>query len=540
MNTMTETSDLALANVPVADIRPSPTNPRKTFAEAGLAELSESIVQHGVAQPILIRPIVGDPLGCLYEIVCGERRYRATLLAKLASIPAIVRTLDDAEALAIQVIENLQREDLHPLEEARGFRQLLDSGMSADSIAVSVGKSKATIYASLKLCDLCPAVTTMFEAGKFDASIALLIARIPLAELQTKAATEIAQTNWGVRAAKDHIERGYTTNLQKAGWQLNDTKLHPDAGSCKACPKRAGNNKILFADVGANVCTDPTCFAEKRRLHMTTITAKAAENNQRVITGAAAKALMPYTWTTDLEGGEYIDCDKACIRVGTELLSPRGVLGKELPTPCILINPHDGATVLYVIHRETLAPFISQKGLTMPPQPSTSNADAAAKEREMMARLKAERTARQYIFSTIGAAAEKTDDSAVLLQHDNFQALARMLWHKMDRTVRPLVMLKQGWPATWLDWQHRDEIPDAMAAMTPDQTQRLIFTMLMADQCYVNSYNIDGAPDQLNAAAIRFGFDVGTLRAEAKPRPKAAKGKANKAAPVAGAEKEGA
>ena len=147
-------------DAPMERITASKTNPRKIFDDAALADLAASIKKHGVAQPILLRPTHVDAGITFFEVVAGERRFRASKLAGKTTVPAIVRNLSDAEALEIQVIENLQRQDLHPLEEAEGFEVLMrENGYTADVMAEKTGKSKAYIYASLKLCALEPAPT---------------------------------------------------------------------------------------------------------------------------------------------------------------------------------------------------------------------------------------------------------------------------------------------------------------------------------------------------------------------------------------------
>src|SRR5689334_19780351 len=165
--------------IALAAITASKTNPRKRFDQAALDELADSIKRHDVLQPILLRPNGGPDT---YELVAGERRFRAAKAAGLVDIPATVRVLSDAEVLEIQVVENLQRSDLHELEEAEGYEQLLKCShpngerYTVDEIAAKVGKSRSYVFARLKLCALCPEARKAFYAGELDASRALLIA----------------------------------------------------------------------------------------------------------------------------------------------------------------------------------------------------------------------------------------------------------------------------------------------------------------------------------------------------------------------------
>lgn len=298
-------------NVPLECVRPSTTNPRKHFNQTALAELAESIKQHGVAQPILVRPIerAGNSI-VYYEIVAGERRYRASSLAGYSTVPAIVRTLSDVEALEIQVIENLQRADLHPLEEAEGYEQLMKlHHFTADQLADKVGKSRAYIYARLKLCALEPAARQSFFDGALTASTALLVARIPVKKLQQEAVKEITQENYGggvmsTRDAQRHIERKYMLQLKDAPFKTSDEKLCPAAGSCGSCKKRTGNQPELFSDIeSTDVCTDPVCFGEKREAHTKRLRIQAGANGQTIISGPEAKKIMPHNYCRELKNG---------------------------------------------------------------------------------------------------------------------------------------------------------------------------------------------------------------------------------------------
>ena len=286
----------SFGDVPMECITASKTNPRKIFDDAALADLAASITKHGVAQPILLRPTHVNAGATFFEVVAGERRFRASKLAGKTTVPAIVRNLSDAEALEIQVIENLQRQDLHPLEEAEGFEVLMrENGYTAEVMAEKTGKSKAYIYASLKLCALEPKPRQAFYDGKLTKSTALLVARIPVKHLQEQCVGEITQewNPYSTRQAASHIERNYMLDLKKVDFKTADDSLLQEAGSCTACPKRTGNQPEVFADVSADVCTDPICFKSKTEAHVIRIKEVAASQGQMIISGAEAKKLMP-------------------------------------------------------------------------------------------------------------------------------------------------------------------------------------------------------------------------------------------------------
>ncbi len=152
--------------VRIDDIEPNREQPRKEFDPAALAELADSIAQHGVLQPLLLRPMVSGG----YRIVAGERRWRASRMAGLSEVPAVVREMTDGEEMLFALIENLQREDLSPLEEARGFQQLIDvQGLTQEEAASAVGKSRPAVANALRLLHLPEDIQQMVERGELSA-----------------------------------------------------------------------------------------------------------------------------------------------------------------------------------------------------------------------------------------------------------------------------------------------------------------------------------------------------------------------------------
>lgn len=187
------------ASLSIASIVTNPDQPRKSFDETQLSELSDSIKQNGVLQPILVRK-KGDK----YEIVAGERRYQASKLAGLKEIPAIVREIDDAEVFQLALIENLQRSDLTPIEEARGYRQLLDTkGLTQEGLAKILSKSRSAIANTLRLMDLPKEVQDMMEEGQITAGHARAILAVPSEEGRIKLAQKVVAENLTVRQTEN-------------------------------------------------------------------------------------------------------------------------------------------------------------------------------------------------------------------------------------------------------------------------------------------------------------------------------------------------
>jgi ParB family transcriptional regulator, chromosome partitioning protein len=190
-----ETGNEPEAKLPLSVITTNPDQPRKTFDEDMLEELSDSIKQNGVLQPILVRK-----KGTKYEIVAGERRYQASKKAGLKDIPVIIREIDDEEVFQLALIENLQRADLTPIEEAKGYRQLLDSkGLTQEGLAKVLSKSRSAIANTLRLMDLPLEVQDMMEEGQLTAGHARAILAVPTEEGRIKLAQKVVAENLTVR-----------------------------------------------------------------------------------------------------------------------------------------------------------------------------------------------------------------------------------------------------------------------------------------------------------------------------------------------------
>lgn len=244
----------------------STTNPRRTFDESNLAELADSLRSQGLIMPIVVRP-VGD----VYEIIAGARRFRAARLAGLADISARIVHLDDAEALSWQLVENSQRRDVHPYEEAHAYHRLLTlPGYDVTAIAEKTGKSDTHIYARLKLLDLTEEIATVFQEDRITTAHAVLLARLPQ-DRQPDAFAQCWRKDWqdkdGHLLPAKHlsawIESNLYLDLSTAPFDVADAALFPEAGACADCPKHSGYNTRLFADVVEDMCLDAACWKQK-------------------------------------------------------------------------------------------------------------------------------------------------------------------------------------------------------------------------------------------------------------------------------------
>jgi ParB family chromosome partitioning protein len=262
-------------DVPLSQLNESKSNPRRVFEDAALKELAASIGSQGVLSPLLVRPLTENG----FEIVAGARRYRAAQMAELVTVPVRIVNLSDAEALAAQLVENLIRAEIHPMEEAEGFARLLaleEPEYSIEQIGARVGKQPSFVASRLKLVDLVPVAVDAFYANEIGVGHALLLAKLP-AHMQQQALSACFKEVYNngakparillpVRNLQFWIESNVLLVLKEAPFDKRDAQLVPTAGSCADCPKRTGHNKLLFSDdLGkqGDRCTDPGCYLAK-------------------------------------------------------------------------------------------------------------------------------------------------------------------------------------------------------------------------------------------------------------------------------------
>ena len=270
---MKNPSSTEYRDLPLSNLIESATNPRRIFDHEALKELAESIRSQGVLSPLLVRPLTERS----FEIIAGARRYRAAQLAEAETVPVRIVNLTDAESLEAQLIENLQRRDVHPLEEAQGFRALLnldEPKYSIEQISAKTGKSASYCAQRIKLTELTAAVTEAFAKDEIGVGHALLLAKLQPAE-QEQALSACFREDWNggqgkakrillpVRHLHQWIEQNILLILKDAPFSKTDPNVNPAAGACVNCPKRTGGNAQLFADIAEDACTDPACYQSK-------------------------------------------------------------------------------------------------------------------------------------------------------------------------------------------------------------------------------------------------------------------------------------
>ena len=254
---ISQTAVKNIVSVALADLQPSNYNPRKNFDEKSLAELADSIRQQGVLQAIGVRPIAENH----FEIVFGERRYRASQIAGLEEIPAVILDISDETAEEMAVTENLQRKDVTPIEEANAYQKLIESGRhDVQSLAVQFGKNESYIRTRLKFVSLIPEIAQLLEQDELTISVATEICRYGediQHDIYEKHLKEgVLYNSWrGMKASEvaKNIERSYTTDLKRYFF---------DKTVCLSCPHNT-NNMMLFCEEGScGNCANRKCLEE--------------------------------------------------------------------------------------------------------------------------------------------------------------------------------------------------------------------------------------------------------------------------------------
>ncbi len=261
--TFNQTAVKDITMVAISAIRPNSFNPRKHFDAESLNELADSIRQQGMLQPVTVR-LTADGNG--YELVFGERRYRAATIVGMPEIPAIISELSDEEAEETAITENLQRKDVTPMEEANAYQRLMESGRhDLSSLSVQFGKSEAYIRTRLKFASLIPEIATLLETDEITVSVASEICRygedIQREVYEQHLKEDVTYSSWRGQKASEiarNIERQYTADLDRYSF---------DKTLCLSCPHNT-NNMTLFHEGGCGKCANRTCLAEMNASHL--------------------------------------------------------------------------------------------------------------------------------------------------------------------------------------------------------------------------------------------------------------------------------
>ncbi len=519
-------SDNNITMLRVDALHESPFNPRKIFDDTALQELATDIKAHGrVLQPLLVRPripplFVGDPAATAgHEIVFGHRRYRAAELAGLAEVPCMVRALDDDEARRAQISENLQRKDVHPIEEAEGFQALIDNdNQTADTIAAQFGKSRSYVYGRLKLLEACPEIRKACLAGEIGSEVALLVARLRTAKLQEKALEYIKNnfsqtfTDGGKRSfrrIRDMLNEKFTLDLKGVMFDVEDEMLLPLAGNCVTCPKRS-SNAPEFEDVlnevkrssyspqhfGPNVCTDPDCFDLKKKAHLKREADKLVTQGKVVVSGNAARAAISASGEIK---GAYVAAAKL------KELPKFSASGYEYAKDIVLIqDPRTGKT-----HKAVKAEDLKAAGLKMPaPKPvgcrtQRSSREYEAEQRANEAKAAIETKVHRAVYSKVLAELSLSPRTKF-----DLQLLAIYMLDQLDYDTEEVLLEAYG-------AKHTDQIKKKVPDMSADALASLMLAVALSKRVDVSAWNLEEEATYLMTAAKQYEIDVDATRAEA-------------------------
>jgi ParB family chromosome partitioning protein len=256
--------DADFAQIKTDAIDFSPLNYRKYFSEAALNDFAEELKQHGIISPLTVR--VSKDNKNKYELVAGERRLRAARIAGLPTVPAAIVSLTDEQVTEIQLAENLQRENPHPMDEANAVKMMQDTGKTIEEIALRLGKSKQFVYVRLKLLGLIEPIREMFFADAINIQQALEIATISTEgqeDFFKDHCTKWKQKNFELNDLHWYL-RPYRYDLKNAPFDTKDKKLLPDIGACTGCPFNSATVKSLFPEYAKQaVCTNAACYRNK-------------------------------------------------------------------------------------------------------------------------------------------------------------------------------------------------------------------------------------------------------------------------------------
>jgi ParB/RepB/Spo0J family partition protein len=544
---MNTTTEAVFTRLPLDRLHESPFNPRRTFT--AIDELAADIKAQGVIQPIVVRPIVpplfdagaDTPAEAVagHEIVCGHRRFRAAQLAGLVDMPVLIRSMTDEQARLAQISENLSRKDVHPFEEAEGFQALMrDHGYSADQLAQHYGQSRSYVYGRLKLLQACPEIRNACLAGEIGAETALLIARLRNDKLQGKALGYIRGKGYDLkdggkrsfRNVQSLLKEHFTLHLRSAIFPPEDAELVPAAGVCSTCTKLSGNAPE-FQDLAnsrpspwfrgerekgePDLCTDPDCFATKKKAHLVREAARLRAEGKVVVDGG--KALQAVSATGEVKGAYVALKDvKAALKAS-----------KVKPATVLIQDPRGGKLFEAVKREDLQAAGLADKeapaarGRSGGYDHEADRREREEREQQRLAETEANRRLLRAVHDAAGGRNRTTDELRLVLRHlieelDNGEDGPELQRLYGDTPLHQMVKL--------------------LPTMTADALGLLLLDVLLVRGVECQYWQI-GAPEPLVQMAELHGIDVDAARAEPVQTPAPAEAASTPSEAGAGAKK---
>lgn len=410
-----------LIDVPLSDISDSPLNRRTHYTR--IDELADSMRSHGVLEELQIRK-ASKGIKTPFELVFGHRRIRGARTADLATVPCKLKDLTDEQVIELQLIENGQRENQHPLDEADSFADLVERGYDVARIADKIGKPAKHVRERLQLRELSPACRKALDEEHINLGSALVLARIPQAKLQDEALREIAgdddRSPLPSKRVGLLVRDKFMLKLAGAPFDRSDAELVKKAGPCTTCPKRTGNQAELFDDVKSpDVCTEPGCFRAKVDVYWARTVKTAKDTGVKVLPDKEVKRTFSSYGGEVGSSGNYHDLE-AKIWTGSKTATVKSIIGKD--TEIILGKSTNGK--IYKLVTKAAVQAVLNKGKKKPKATSSSSSrkkpseSAAQKGKAEAAKLKAlaHEVTLTALCTELAAAAEVKGPTPALLQ----------------------------------------------------------------------------------------------------------------------------
>ncbi len=516
-----------IEDIAIDAIAPSPLNYRRTFDESALRELGESIAANGLIQPIRVRPVLeGEEDGVRYEVVVGERRWRAHKLVELPTIRAEVVEMTDDQVLEVQLIENLQRANPHPIEEAEAYARLRERGLTLAQIASKVGLSIPTVHQRLKLCGLIDPAREDFDAGWLD--LGAIMAMAPLeAHVQTELLATLRDRHYRRQGWKEEdrekpeaainaaavqrvISDQFLRVIASAPFDVADEDLVASAPACAACPKRTGEQEGLFEAGDEDQCTDGDCWRSKLIAHFK----RLKKSGEKCLTKAQAETAFHRRWESERVASDEHEY------VGGQRVTVTELIDDEEP----LVYGQDARTGEI---RTFVAKAAVQRAVRARTRTPASSDEKKRKEQERLAKLetKRQRHANRTAILAVHEATRASNEDIVFL----LRAVVAAIRHDVAKEICDGHGLEAqqgefGAPAY------------AEAVLEYFETQKLRGQVALALEAQIResvTWDMSRRSELLEACVERYGVDVVALEAaaaEALPDTKAKKQPKAKAA----------
>lgn len=506
-------------------LRESPFNHRRTFNQAKLIELAQSIEQIGILQPIVVRELPSEQqdIWVRYEIVAGHRRFRAAAIAGLEEVPVMITSMSEEQARIAQLTENVQREDVSPIEEANGYRALMDNhGMTVDDLKEKTGKSRSHIYNTLSLTKLGGAASDLVADGTIGREIGVLIARLP-ESLQQRGIDLVTiqvddkTTALSYRQAKKALAERLYISIASAPFDTACNQLAKMVGACTVCPKLSQNDPGLAAELDPDVCTDPECYRGKTKAHLVNLSLAHKAAGGHVVAPEEESDILAHPAASWFIGhrdvNDQIDTPQGKVTI-KEALQALKEEGASVPTTKLLIQEDAGKATELI--RQDDYHELRRRLNPEPDETPTRPAPAAHQPPPWKSELH-ERCFQHRM--DIKAACMK----AALTSHRNGEELRWILCSQLDimGDVPDMILDHFGWreqvEAQDLntydigEWVAEHLVP----SLTTEQCAAALVCVLLSDAPFGNPYgqDRDAHIERLLVMADNYGVEIPALQA---------------------------